>query len=1092
MPEDRSPPQETGRELRSPSKHKWRGKLFSTEGRFGRNAGDLESADDDVANFLQTAAPNGKKRPQPAHLAPRIDTAAAPRFPAATDISEPAKIVDVYRRPKSRQNKGLHVTFHTAAPEIIGVGGDEAELPSKDVSKSLQHAAQAGDLWARDLPTRTNDGSGRDRRGSSPIPPDDPTFQPKPLQRAPTGLSEIFDEKALDHRDQDFDTSSMSTSVSPPKRKPLPLPPYQIPNQQNHNKSSGPEDADPDVSPLTDDEYGSDGDHAGHSGGPPGYSMSSYLGIPSADTLAGNSITPRPSPQASYEHRDAQPPSYGFPTMAPEEHTAKTHVDSGALSGSKAKAFSLRQVAKGLGDDSLDEFDARVRRFNDIFRLGVSTHTDLMGVSFVQWIRSACWWFLKGRQGVEGEVRSNADKLPHTGPSSTLKQAYVNLAKAWWIVKEITPNHPEIARYGKASMNSLCAMIKSFGDQTLAKQAEVHVHLVANMRALTMSMKRNEKLPPPDLELQRLDLHVLLELPRLPSDFARLMVNNSFERLDGNTPDTAEPFFPIPIGDTERHFNFGRMFVEVSSSSDSPGPDLRIPCILSMLRDRNEWGVQATIASQDGQVNLVIADETSGVLTWRSVKWQIQSHEMLLTIPDSSKVRIKIQIKFAEKDFKTLWGICDYTQRTKKNFATRKDEELIFERTLRSFQCDDAAHFPAESIADCRLRVFERKSTTSEQSAQRTTHNGYRCTVITPPRIKSLSVVNYDLGRENPVLFRIHRGDKGSRLILRILPASIRISLCFAETQDIDTFRHLLSGTSATKEDHYFLSLRLENLIVTENQTSEDPLSWKDSSRAVKLPWNKLRILRTRPPSRGHEHSPTESENFRLLADSNFGTLTDRIHFSPGELQLGLSTDNFNEMKLLRQPQSGMTWSLADERVSKEEISSICMSLKNMLTSTTRRTYHFCSLEDLHSFETAVTGFSVLFDGHASNFAISRRRTVVPVHKKWEANTTRLQVLKHDKTVQLVAFFKDFSHGTCINFVLKITDVFEVFSKASLLFLRIVDAKFALPKGSNDESRDFVCLDMPEYPSEHDDITIGFDNENGTLRDIVVSYQAIH
>ena len=101
------------------------------------------------------------------------------------------------------------------------------------------------------------------------------------------------------------------------------------------------------------------------------------------------------------------------------------------------------------------------------------------------------------------------------------------------------------------------------------------------------------------------------------------------------------------------------------------------------------------------------------------------------------------------------------------------------------------------------------------------------------------------------------------------------------------------------------------------------------------------------------------------------------------------------------------------------------------------------------------------------------------MHKRWEASTPRLQIVKQDKTVQLVAFFKDFSHGACMNFVLKVTDFFETFTRSGAYFLRLVDAKFSLPKGELDPVRDFVCLDMPEYPGEHDDIIIGFDDEQG-------------
>jgi hypothetical protein len=105
---------------------------------------------------------------------------------------------------------------------------------------------------------------------------------------------------------------------------------------------------------------------------------------------------------------------------------------------------------------------------------------------------------------------------------------------------------------------------------------------------------------------------------------------------------------------------------------------------------------------------------------------------------------------------------------------------------------------------------------------------------------------------------------------------------------------------------------------------------------------------------------------------------------------------------------------------------------------------------------------------------------VVPLHKKWEATGARIQVVQQNKTIQLLAFFgSDFSHGRCMNFVLKGTDIYENFNRSGKSGIRIVDAKFALPKTDDDESARFVCLDMPEYPIEHDDINIVFESETG-------------
>lgn len=106
---------------------------------------------------------------------------------------------------------------------------------------------------------------------------------------------------------------------------------------------------------------------------------------------------------------------------------------------------------------------------------------------------------------------------------------------------------------------------------------------------------------------------------------------------------------------------------------------------------------------------------------------------------------------------------------------------------------------------------------------------------------------------------------------------------------------------------------------------------------------------------------------------------------------------------------------------------------------------------------------------------------MVPIYKKWEASLARVQIVRQEKVVQLLAFFADFHHGSCMNFVLKGTDHIESFGRSGKFGIRIVDAKFALPKKDDDPSSAFVCLDMPEYPIEHDDIAITFDSEAGKL-----------
>lgn len=118
---------------------------------------------------------------------------------------------------------------------------------------------------------------------------------------------------------------------------------------------------------------------------------------------------------------------------------------------------------------------------------------------------------------------------------------------------------------------------------------------------------------------------------------------------------------------------------------------------------------------------------------------------------------------------------------------------------------------------------------------------------------------------------------------------------------------------------------------------------------------------------------------------------------------------------------------------------------------------------------------------------------VVPIYKQWTANTIRIQIVEQDNIIQLLAFFEEFSHADAMNFQLKPQDEFQKKDKDGKASVRLVDCKFALPveerKGEGKMGKEegrltgwagmkrrFVCLDQIEYPGEHDDMLITFDN----------------
>ncbi|KAK4996353.1 hypothetical protein LTR60_007832, partial [Cryomyces antarcticus] len=143
------------------SKSKWRGKMLFNDEALAKETKDKFKLNDDVVDFLKPSTNKPQASPQRALVTPRIDIAAAQRWPGASQlkqIASPASPFPSSMRPKdgssSRRGNNLAVSFARTAPEIIGEGGDDAESPAVEVSKARR---------GQTPPTRTQS----DRRGGS-------------------------------------------------------------------------------------------------------------------------------------------------------------------------------------------------------------------------------------------------------------------------------------------------------------------------------------------------------------------------------------------------------------------------------------------------------------------------------------------------------------------------------------------------------------------------------------------------------------------------------------------------------------------------------------------------------------------------------------------------------------------------------------------------------------------------------------------------------------------------------------------------------------------------------------------------------------
>ncbi|KAI4173784.1 MAG: hypothetical protein LQ343_002787 [Gyalolechia ehrenbergii] len=1073
MPEEDTSPEALNTEQRSRIRHRWREKLYHRDSKASK---DSQIRDQEIQSFLRAPKDGRTAVTTPDLELPHELDSSEVRSLSSNTSPSPA-------RRKTPRKPNLHVNFAATPPVIIGEGGDEAALPVTELLPSLTAPSEAPAEASRNVVSQLSNTASQvlavQEQSSQ-----NGYFRPRTLQRRSTGLRDH------DLNEQGSEPTNWNQNQSVANRTLGSVRAGETVKEDRHesrsNSAEGHHSANADSS-KHNATVGIDWNIRGVTRQNTA-SGSLRLPLPDPDISFTNSLTPLPSPQPLRSSNVSLNlrPSLAAPSLSDD---SSSMPGDGRTSENKTqqplrpdppkltvenRGLSLRNVAKGVSDDALLEFAARVQPYCNVFLLGLSARTE---PTLQQWVIAASWWFLKGRSELESSVRARpGSEITQADVPLHLRQAYVDLAKAWWIISEITPaRHPEVKRLEARGPVPISAIMQSFVDAKAAELIQMHLSILSNMRALTMSMKRNSRLPPHGLELQGLDTRIFVEYPLLSPSAARLLSIENLGKISSGMHGETAYTFPIPITDTERHFNYGQMFVDVILDQDKAEHRISMPCVLSVVRDRKERDITIVAASQDGQIHLVIQPEAHMALSWQDVHWQTSHRYLDIDL----RADFGVQIQFADKDFRTVWGIHDYIRAVRKQSKSTRHETLVFERVLRSFQHFDkrkeATQFPTEPIEGCKLRLFECFKVIGTGVGERKIHDGYRLLVVTARKVKTLSSVSHSLGRQDPIVFSYLRDEHGApALLLRTLKSSNDPSMVmsFQQEADRELLYALLNGTKLSDDENGSDTLSLKNCDIMTNLNCETSLSNR-TGLLGSLAWKRLQVL-----GRRGQQLELGGPTLRICAECDIGSIADRINLGPGELQMRLHCDTVDRVDILRAPQTDMTACFADNSLSEKQYEGLRQLLDSVTRSPTLRVFNFGSLNDLHTFQTLITGFSVLFDGFAKSFAITRRRMVVPIYKRWEASTTRLQIVRHDKTFQLVAFFRDFSHGSCMNFVLKSTDVFESFSRSGTPHLCIVDAKFALPKEETDPNHRFINLEMPEYPGEHDDITIGFETDH--------------
>jgi hypothetical protein len=540
----------------------------------------------------------------------------------------------------------------------------------------------------------------------------------------------------------------------------------------------------------------------------------------------------------------------------------------------------------------------------------------------------------------------------------------------------------------------------------------------------------------------------------------------------------------LPLGDTAENFSYGRVMTDAFLMEQGrESQRIFLPCILSIVRAQKSTKLVFVIASQNGNVQLTIQESKNAGPVWEDIRWQNSTCSVEVRLPRG----FLLVCQLGQNDYRMLWNMYDFSSKVQATLLPRSDELVVFRHSLRSFQYLDADPqsrvFPKEAVPQCDVALFEKIYKENGPAGPRSWHCGFRIAVVTGPRTRTPSGVHHSFPPPLPVQFSFFRADGDAPAIsIKFVNGRQkgRMVFVFGDEKERVKFHSLLTGTALNHDERVVADAPLKSFTIA--QSLREPTGLAPFSR---IPWKAARVVNDEFSSDGDLPPTVLADRLKIVLEYQNGTVADRVNVAPGELRMRLEVSNTKILRVMRQPQQDITMSVSEAQVPKELPGNLADALKILKGNQTIRSYEFNNLKDLHDFQAAITGFEVIFDSLAVTFAISRRRMVVPIHKKWEAGFTRIQVVKlEDKQLQLLAFFEDFHHGHCMNFVLKGTDVYETFQRGSKSGIRFVDAKFPLPRLPADKDADyddmaFVCLDLPDLPGEHDDISIMFEQETG-------------